>query len=395
MSEPMHATTTRQVWPAETLEAREERLLAEARARTGYSDFGDPDFLEGLRTLLRAIRDDLDDRPNDELKELIALLLDGRLHAEEGWKRHPETRDAPVEAPLIIIGLPRTGTTAMHKLLSQDPQFQGLERWLAAFPTPRPPRETWAQDPRFQAMAAARALLRERSPAVRTMHYTEAEQADECIYAMEHSFRSNLFNSKYVLPTLDAWWRQLDARPAMRRYRQTLALIGAHDPGKPWLLKNPTHVYDVEAVLEVFPTASIVHTYREPREAIASAASVMSRISGFEPSEREKQWRGQRELEVWAEGARRVLSAEERVPERFFDADYRKLLSAPLDLAHDIYRHFGLEMSALAEARIREWIAANPQNKYGEHHYSLEEYGLTAAKVDEAFAAYNAKFGLR
>jgi hypothetical protein len=175
------------------------------------SEFGDDDYHNGLRRFLDAL-DEIPgtDEDSRELASLAALgPLVGHLHSEEGWQQRPECRSAPLRGPLVITGMPRTGTTALHKLLSADPRFQVLESWLIPAPRVRPPRDTWDTDPQFQMAEAQAAQI---PPEMKAAHFTAPDEADECLVVLAQSFVSNLFGSTLPIPSYDEWMLQLRSR---------------------------------------------------------------------------------------------------------------------------------------------------------------------------------------
>ena len=165
--------------------------------------------------------------------------LTARLHTEKGWRERPDCRTIPIRRPLVITGIPRTGTTALHKLLSMDPQFQGLEHWLTETPMVRPAKETWASNPAYQASVAGLEAYFKIMPEMRKAHEMVAGEVEECLEVLRQSFLTNRFGAGIYLPSYDDWFFRQDERESYRRYADVLRLIGADEPEKRWLLKNP------------------------------------------------------------------------------------------------------------------------------------------------------------
>src|SRR5262245_6190983 len=177
----------------EDLEAQLHRTAVEATG--GLEDFGDTSYLTGLRLLLRAFDTDpqLTEMGRQFAYGTVLGTLTARLHAQHGWSKHPETLRQRIERPLVITGIPRTGTTALHKLLSMDPQFQGLERWLTETPMIRPPRERWETLPAFRATVSNLEAFFAAMPDMRKAHDMVADEPDECLEVLRQSFVSNRF----------------------------------------------------------------------------------------------------------------------------------------------------------------------------------------------------------
>jgi hypothetical protein len=370
-------------------------LHAAAVDLTGLSDFGDGAYREGLSMLLQSL--DERPRPDERVREAamrqVGLPLKGRLFAQKGWKDHPEALLRPTPAPLVIVGAPRSGTTALHQLLAADPLFQGLECWLCRQPMVRPPREAWATNPVFQREAQAFDAMLAANPQLRAMHAVGPEEVDECIVPMAQSFVSNLFGSTLDVPAYDAWFIQQDIRPSYRRYADILKLVGL-DSEKPWLLKNPSHILYLNELLEVFPDAKVVQIHRDPLKTIPSTASLLYNLQRRVATDTVDPKRvGRREFTLWQTGLSRSLEAAARHPNQILGVKEDELLSDPVALAGRIYAFAGLPFTAQAESRLAQWAADNPKGKVGSHVYTAEQFGLSDGELREAFAGYRAELG--
>ena len=375
----------------------EEQLHDVARQMTGLNDFGSDEYRVGLRLLLESMDRDL--KPTAMGREFgagtVVGTLAARLHAHEGWKRDPQCLQKPIVKPLVITGIPRTGTTALHKLLSMDPQFQGLEHWLADVPMPRPRREEWERNTHYRTVVANLDAFFRAAPEMRAAHEMTAHEVDECLEVLKHCFVSNRFASGWNVPSYDAWFQQQDERPAYRYFANTLRLIGAHDD-RVWLLKNPGHIAQLDALLEIFPDARVVQTHRDPGTALPSLCSVlkMSRVV-LEGDAVDSRSIGPRECRYWHEAAMLAIAVRQRSPSRqFFDVDHRRFHAEPMRIVHELYDYYGLTLSAEAEAAMRRWIAANPANRLGEHRYAAADFGLDPNEIRAVFREYMRHFDL-
>jgi hypothetical protein len=370
--------------------ARFDALHERAAASTGLRDFGEGSYRLGLRVLL----DSLDERPPlspraDAAAEApIIAALTGRLHTQAGWNAHPAFADQPLLAPLIVIGLPRTGTTALHQLLSLDPQFQGLQRWLAFTPAPRPPRDAWDGDPRRQAVIDDIRRRHDAAPEVMAAHALAADDTDECLAVMAQSFVCNAFPEVMDIPAYDGWFRAKDETPAFRRHGDVLRLIGLGDERR-WLLKNPSHLFGAEALLAAFPDACVVQTHRHPTKAMSSMFSLLGGIRELNeggPIDRARM--EAREIDFWAEATERAMAAQDRHPDRFVNIQQDDIRNDPLGVVDRIYTHFAIPLSAEAEANMRRWAAENPPEATSSHRYALKD------SIAERFAPYIDRYGL-
>ena len=368
-----------------------DELHASASRSTGLADFGPDDYTDGLGVLLESYARDAELTPAGEkaTRALLRGALMARLLSEAGWQAHPGYAEVAVERPVFVTGLPRTGTTALHRLLVADPAHQGLELWLAEAPQPRPPRSAWADDPVFHSIAAACARHHVEHPEFMGVHYVAADQVEECWQLLRQSMRSVSFECLAHLPTYSAWLRDQDWTGAYQRHRRNLQLIGLNDAGQRWVLKNPSHLFALDALLATYPDALVIQTHRAPQVAIASVCSLAAQASAGWSTGFRGAVIGRDQLELWAFGLERFLAERARHDAaRFYDVHYEDFVADPFGTVQAAYRYFGLPLSAAAADAMRSLIAADAASSRGPgHRYTLSDFGLTGAEVDERFAA--------
>ncbi|MBV1688883.1 sulfotransferase [Novosphingobium sp. G106] len=330
--------------------------------KTGYTDFGDDDYCEGLQRFLAAISKV---STNAELQGAVAeqnatALLASRLITQKSWNDNPAWRDRSVVRPMIVMGIPRSGTTALHHLLSLDPQFQGIEHWLIWGPMARPPREQWALEPLYKSTVQRIADWRAASPETVDAHAMEADDYDECLTLMAQTFQSNFLTSTHDIPDYDAWFRSQDETGSYSRFRDILKLVGIRDE-RPWLLKNPSHTFGIDAMLRVFPDACVVQTHRHPVQSIASLVNLLCGYRGLMGMEGvDRSLVERRETSFWSQAMRRTMAVEDREPGRIINVLQHEIRDDPLGVVRRIYERSGRELSAEAESRMREWAMKNP-----------------------------------
>lgn len=362
------------------------------------TDFGRADeYLPGLRQLLAAI--DAEQRYTPSGRPFVIGVIVGtlaaRLHTEHGWKQRPDYSDVAIRRPLVITGIPRTGTTALHKLLSMDPQFQGLERWVAESPQVRPPRERWSSNPWFQMSVANLDSLFAAMPEMRKAHDMVADEVDECLEILRQNFISNRFGASLDIPSYDRWWHAQSELPSYRRYVDVLRLVGADDRERQWLLKNPGHVAEIDCLLDVLPDACVIQTHRDPVQAIASISSLLLMSRQMMEGERTRaEVIGERELEYWGRAMEKMARVRQTRPDQFHDVDHRQFHREPMRVVRGIYDRFGLSLSDEAAQRMQRWIVESPTSKHGEHRYDIAAFGITSEQVRERFADYIARYSL-
>ena len=381
-----------------TAAAMKQQILDEAIAATGYDDFGNPAFLENMDRHLASIDEEGRVTANG-LKATAAqhgLALRALLHAQAGFKARPDAMAQPIVKPLIIAGIPRSGTTALHRLLSIDPQFQGYEHWLTRAPMPRPPRATWPGLRPYQDAKAGLDAVVAAAPELLNDHMHEVDAVEESLFLLAATFCSNHFPEQWHVPSYDAWYRQSDEVPSYMWLADTHRLIGADTPGRRWLIKNPTDIFSIRAVLTVFPDAMIVQTHRDPVEATPSLVNLLANVRRmYEEENFDPELLIRRDAEFWELATLRADAAKAREPARFLDIDFRDFTRDQMATIHRIYDHFGLALASLVEDEMRRWLADNPRREAstGGPKHRAEDFGMASGELAEIFSDYRKKYG--
>jgi hypothetical protein len=386
--------------PPERFETAFDLAHEVAAEEAGSADFGAPDYRMGLRVLLQSM--DYDCCFSEGGRRigwgLVVTNLAARARATDEMAKIPNLESLAIPRPLVITGIPRTGTTALHKLLAVDPQFQGLQTWLLDAPMPRPPRETWESHPLFQRAVEAIEARYAATPEMRAAHNMVADELHECILVLGHSFCSNMWTSGWNTPSYDAWWQSQSERPAYRYGKRVIQLIGSTEPDKRWLLKNPGHVDNLDLLFESFPDARVVQTHRDPARAVPSLCGVlMQPLSLMERPERlalGAKVMGQREVAKWARAIRRVETVRPARREQILDVVHAEFHADPLGVVRKIYAFADLTLTPGVEAAMRARVQAKPELSHGEHRYAAADFGLAEDEVREAFGDYVRTYGL-
>ncbi|TQC45840.1 sulfotransferase [Rhodococcus sp. WS4] len=369
-----------------------EDLHASATRMTGLTDFGVDDYTEALGVLLDSYHTDEQLTPLGSKVSRVFLrgALVARLLSEAAWKQHPGHADVRIERPIFVTGLPRTGTTALHRLLTADPSHQGLEMWLTEMPQPRPPRDTWESNPVFQKIEEAFSRHHIERPEFMGVHYMSASEVEECWQLLRQTFKSISYECLASLPTYSRWLEGQDWTNAYQRHKKNLQLIGLPDRDRRWVLKNPSHLFALDELLAVYPDALIIQTHRPPRTIVPSVCSLSEQATEGWSEKFRGSVIGESQLELWARGLEQFTAARaEHNPAQFIDVDYQDFVADPLGTVEGIYTHFGLDLSAPAQGAME---AMHAESRSGDrrpsHKYTLEEFGLTGEQVDERFANY-------
>ncbi|TYQ10179.1 UNVERIFIED_ORG: sulfotransferase family protein [Gordonia westfalica J30] len=366
-----------------------EDLHASATRATGLEDFGDTDYLEPLGLLLDSYRSEagLTELGSKMFRFFLKGALVARLLSEASWKANPEHAGVEITRPIFVTGLPRTGTTALHRLLAADPDHQGLEMWLAEFPQPRPPRDTWADNPVYQQIQAGFEQHHVENPEFMGLHYMDAGEVEECWQLLRQSVTSISYESLAHIPSYSRWLAEQDWTPAYLRHRKNLQLIGLNDPGKRWVLKNPSHLFALDALMAAYPDALVIQTHRAPSTIIASMCSLAEHATPGWSTTFTGDQIGQDQLELWSRGLREFSRAREKYdPAQFLDIDFADLRSDPMGTVERVYAALDTPMSDAARAAV---TALDEESRSGarkpQHRYQLADYGLDEATVAAAF----------
>ena len=369
-----------------------DELHASASKITGLTDFGDDPYLDGLGMLLDSYVREAALTPvgTKVARAFLRGALAARLLSEAGWRRHPEHAEVRIERPIFVTGLPRTGTTALHRLLTADPAHQGLEVWLTEVPQPRPPRETWADDPIFQAIQSRYEKHHIEHPEFMGVHYMSADMVEECWQLLRQSMRSISYECLAHLPTYSAWLHAQDWITAYQRHRRNLQLIGLPDAGRRWVLKNPSHLFALDALMRVYPDALVIQTHRSPRTAMASMCSLAAHATAGWSNVFTGAVIGRDQLELWSRGLHRFHAQRaEHDAAQFFDVDYDDFVRDPIGVVEAVYANFGLPLD---DATLAAMARLLDESRMGAgrpaHRYDLSDFGLTGAEIDERFAGY-------
>jgi hypothetical protein len=367
-----------------------EDLHEAATRMTGLSDFGDPaEYLDGLEVLLESFLTDERLTPfgNRVVRAQLRGALAARAIAEASFAAHPSAGDVPVERPIFVTGLPRTGTTAIHRLLCDDPRHQGLEMWLTQVPQPRPPREEWAANPIYAHMQRNFEQHHAENPEFMGVHYMAADTVEECWQLLRQTFRSISYETLAHVPGYSAWLREQDWTPAYLRHRRNLQLIGCNEADKRWVLKNPSHLFALDALMSAYPDALVIQMHRDPRTVIASASSLAAQATEGQSELFRGEVIGRVQLELWSRGAEGFRAARAKYdPAQFLDVDYREFSADPVGTVACVYEYFGIGLPPDARAAIAAGHEeAGSGDRRPSHRYSLADFGLTDAEVDAAF----------
>ncbi len=373
-----------------------DALLEAAMKRTGLSDWGNEDFVEGLRVLIHSYETDanLNLIGRYLVRMELTRVLSNRLLIQQEITRHPEILQETIDQPLFITGMPRTGSTLLHRLLAQDPQSRVLRPWEAINPLPPPDKATEHNDPRIAKLERQARIIRLLLPKLASIHKSNATLPEQCDLLLRHHLPSP--NGHEVLGFASSyrdWADQQDMLPAYRHFRQQLQLLQWRSPGSPWILKAPRHLIALDALLTVFPDACLVQTHRDPITVVASFISLKSVTLSITSDNLDLKQVGQFFVNRFVREIERGLQVRATLqPGQIYDLFYDDFVTDPIKMARQIYTYFGYKITPQMDQNMKAWLPQNQQYKHGVHHYSLKQFGLDETLIREKFAKYYEAF---
>ena len=387
------------VSPGTSASLEEEELIGAASRRTGHDDFGDASFREPLHHLVSALQAEAHLHPLGRLaarRELTRLLVN-RLLLQEDRRRHPGIAEQHIRQPIIVTGLPRTGTTFLHGLLALDPANRVPRTWETLYPSPPPEAATYHADRRIALVDRELRWFHRMVHDFNRIHPVGAELPEECLVIFSHSFMSYQFASTHRLPSYLDWLESQNLRPSYEMHRRILQHLQWRCPGERWVLKAPAHMFDFEAMFEAYPDACVVMTHRDPIEVTASHASLTATLRSAFSDDVDPIEVGRESSRRWAEALTRALRSRDRgcaPSERFLDLYYTDLVADPVAAVERVYGHFDLPLADGLREKIRESVNRNPRNRFGKHRYHLHDFGLDPQEEEKKYAAYRERFRL-
>ena len=260
--------------------------------------------------------------------------------------------------------------------------------WLTEFPQPRPPRDTWNDNPVFRRMDDAFNRHHIENPEFMGVHYMSASEVEECWQLLRQSAKSISYECLAYLPTYSSWLAEQSWTDAYARHKQNLQLIGLPDCDRRWVLKNPSHLFALDALMDVYPDALVIQTHRATETAMASACSLAAHATAGWSDHFQGDVIGRSQLDLWSRGLHAFTDARKRYPaEQFIDVEYRDFVGDPLGTVTSIYSHFGLPPTDPASSAM---AAMHAESRAGgrkpAHQYTLDDFGLTSSDITRAFA---------
>jgi hypothetical protein len=371
-----------------------DQLVEEACRLTGLHEFDAETFREGLAIFLDDFnRLDVPERGVEGTRAVIVTTLATRLKTTDYLKARPELLARPIERPVFVFGIPRTGTTLLNNLLAADPNRRSPLSWEIDDPVPPPTRATLYSDPRAVARLAQERAMLEANPDIGKYYRFSAIYPNECLFFMGHDFKNVNWESRGKLPNYrDYLFGDIDMRPAYAYHKRFLQILQADAPGV-WNLKMPSHALYLDTLLETYPDARLIWSHRDPLTATASFCSLIDNGGQMSIGYSDKAWIGENMPWQAVQHVERIMDVRDRLgEERIIDSHYADLIRDPIGAMRTLYAALGDEFTPEAEAGMTAWLADNPQGKFGRHAYKLGAYGLTPEALRPRFERYLSRY---
>ena len=383
---------------ADQIELSPEAVLGAATAQTGLRDFGPGEFRAPLDALCRAMDAEASFSTMgrvSQFSQLTAFAVN-RLRIEQYIKDHPDALEVPIHRPIVIAGLPRSGTTHLHNLISADPALRSLPWWESLEPVP-PPEEAGITEGRIQRAKDGLAIMKSAMPHYDRMHEMTWDHVHEEIHLLATSFSTMLFDCSAVMPSWRSYYKQHDQTPHYQYLKRVLQVL-AHQrpPRQRWVLKSPQHLEQIGPLMNVFDDATVVFTHRDPVSITASFATMIcysARMSATHPIDVHTigQW--------WAQLIEDMLQAcagdRDLVPsEQSIDVLFHEFMSDDVAMVERIYKLAEQPFTPDVKAAMDAYMAAHPRGRHGRVIYNLADFGMTPQERRQSLSFYTDRFAV-
>ncbi|HEY4040739.1 MAG TPA: sulfotransferase [Rhodopila sp.] len=374
-----------------------DELIRLARRQTRLRDFGDTAFIGPLTRLLEACSTEsaLSLVGRSATRWDVVRFLSNLLTMQAAAAEHPKIETVPIRRPIFITGLPRSGTTFLHRLMLTDQANRAPAVWETISPSP----SAGTREQRIAGVARQLRAFAWLAPDFQALHPLEATSPQECSEITAHVFRSLRFDTNYHIPSYRSWMDAdvLRHLPAYRFHKRFLQYLQFQDGiERRWVLKCPEHLFAFEAIRAVYPDARLVFVHRDPVKVLLSQAELTDVLRRPFTRKLDPKALGPHESSRWLDGTRRMIAVgdDAGLPEAVCHVHHLDLITDPVSTVEGVYQHFGEAFSPQTSAAIVAYVAARPKGGYGVHHYAFEDHGLDEMEERAKFRPYMIRFGV-
>lgn len=375
-----------------------DQLIKNAQEKAGLSDFGSMKFYPSLCKFLACAIHDIafHEQGMGLFIADVERFLINRLRMQDDLKKHPEILEEDVSDPIIVIGLARSGTTKLQKMLSAPDNVHKVYFWRTWNPSRFPNAVPGKPDPRIAAADFSQ-LNSADNPIIDAAHHMESQEVEEEWILYMHTFEEWALTQTLPIPSFFDWVMPRPSIGSFRHVKVMMQYLQWQDGGKrdqPWIMKSVGYIANLDSLLECYPDATLVHAHRDPRDTIPSFAKFLSGVWSLYAENVDPHFVGAETQRTWQIAVERYLEARDRLKldERILDVGYDQIRSDPMSIIRKIYARSPHRLTAEAEQKMADWHNTNEQGRYGKHEYTLKELGLSDDGIDKAFAAYIHRF---
>ncbi len=378
-----------------------DRLMQSARSVDGLHDFGAWPFQEAFSSLAWSLANEaeLNDVGRQVMQQRLIEILTTRLRVNEWLKRYPEISEEVLLPPVFIVGLPRTGTTMLHRTIAADSRFNAPLWYEVRFPCPQLDWDFSNEgDWRIATAKAEVDAMLSANPDLLSIHPLDALGADEDIMLLEQSFFSYNPQAFANLPAYDLWLSEQDHTSGYEYFRLLLKFLQwqkrkAGGAAQRWVLKAPHHLHFMDIVLKIFPDAMVVQSHRDPIDTIPSLASLIAGVWTIYSDQVDMAEVGRQWSSKFASGMKKTMEVREtNGDDSFLDLWFTDTVKEPLEAVKRVYNFIGLSLTKDAKKEIENWQELNRRELRPSHNYTLSQFGLTEEELAEQFQDYRENF---
>lgn len=371
-------------------------LIAKACEETGLGPFENASYHEGLEFLVDQVNqcDAVTERSIEVMEREIVSSLCNRFRVEDYLLRHPEVLEQKIERPVFVFGIPRTGTTITNHLLGADKSRRSLLNWEAVDSIPPPTSATLYSDLRCLNKRKQQEEMLAANPDVVLPHWEWADDPTECIFVLAQDFKALSWESRLPMPGYSKWILETDVSSAYEYHKKVLQILQSQAPGT-WNLKMPSHSVFAETVRKVYPDARLIWTHRDPYQTFASSCSLnrfTQSVTGVDPDPIYIGDNATRRLGAHLRGA--MQAKKSLGDDVIYDLYYKDLITDPVAAMEKLYAWLGDDFTPEIRAAMHHWIDTHPQNQFGKHKYTLEEFGQSRDSLEPIFGEYVEQYKL-
>ncbi|HQR03056.1 MAG: sulfotransferase [Proteobacteria bacterium] len=376
------------------------RLMEQAISRTGgLTDFHEDGFRTPFGVLIESLNTEANLSAIGEtlFENRLVELLCNRLEMQKYISKHPEILNENIEGPVVIVGLPRTGTTLLHRILACAPDFYSLIYWECKYPSPLPGTDIDDIAARIEAGRIDVEMFLTHQPKLAAIHPIYHDAPDEEVILLDQTF-CGAFDSMAHVPGFTRWLRNNEHGFAYEYLKRILQFLQWQkkrrgEDQRTWLLKAPHHLRKMEMLFSVFPHTRVIQTHRDPLQTIPSMASFCENLWSIYSDQVDPKATGAEWSEIFSLGMASTIKFREGAdPSRFLDIQFQDTLTRPMEVVQTIFHYLGRPLPEGIQSRMESWLEANSRDKRPTHNYSPEHFGLSEAQLKKDFADYRKRF---